>query len=859
MTRSSRIALLLLPLLLPLALTFYAWSTVSRFSAERQSTQFAELADEGEKALLYRVESYQKALLGGAGLFAASQYVSRAEWRRYVQAVDLKRNYPGINGFGWIDDVPQDQLAGFVERMRAEGEPAFAIHPRLEGADSFIITYIEPQQQNLPALGLNIAFEAHRRAAALWARDSGRATITRRIQLVQDPTHGVGFLLLMPIYDELLPRETLEQRRAAFRGWIFTSLIGNAFLAGLTHSHGLTLNLSLYDNGGDGSAEGLIYSSRPADARTPLYRVAKTITVGQQRWGMVWESTPMFEQAVSTYEPTLVLVGGVLLTTLFGCFLVVVARRAETVQQLVHERTLQLQQSQEALRASEATLRSAMEHASIGMALVAPSGELLEANPALCNLLGYQLEEALAAGPVKLTHPEDRARDIELARQALEGGAQEYQFEKRYLHKSGRVINAVLNVSLVRAADGTPQYFVAQVLDITQRKEMDRMKSEFISTVSHELRTPLTSIRGSLGLIAAGALGRLPQKLESMIRIAHSNSERLVRIINDILDIEKIESGKLELYPRKVPLGSFLKLAVEANEAYGAKFSVRFVLEEGSEHLEVMADHDRLMQVMSNLLSNAAKFSPSGSQVMVRAYRRGGNARVEVEDRGTGIPEEFRGRIFEKFAQADSSATRRFEGTGLGLAITRQLVEAMGGRIGFDTETGRGTTFHFELPNLATSFDHTVTDTAALRVLLCGDDGEGASDTQLHRVLHVEDDADLGNVIQAALAGKADVVTTATLHAARSRLRHEEFSLIVIDLTLPDGDGLKLLDDLGKLQPPVPVVILSASEVPREVRQRVAATLVKSRMSEARIVETILSLLRQGREARDAPNKDVAL
>src|SRR5262249_48115313 len=157
--------------------------------------------------------------------------------------------------------------------------------------------------------------------------------------------------------------------------------------------------------------------------------------------------------------------------------------------------------------------------------------------------------------------------------------------------------------------------------NIAHRREMDRLKREFISTVSHELRTPLTSIRGSLGLVDAGALGSLPEKARAMVRIAHQNSERLVRIINDILDVAKIESGKLELHFQQIPVGAFLRQALEENAAYGEKFRVTFVLESAPEQAQVHADPDRLMQVMTNLLSNAAKFSPAGAQVQVRAQQ----------------------------------------------------------------------------------------------------------------------------------------------------------------------------------------------------------------------------------------------
>jgi signal transduction histidine kinase len=436
---------------------------------------------------------------------------------------------------------------------------------------------------------------------------------------------------------------------------------------------------------------------------------------------------------------------------------------------------------------------------------------------------------------VVLTGLDDEA----VATQALQEGAQDY-LVKGQIHAQ----------MLVRALRHSIERKRMQVETEQVRRLQLQLRDEFISTVSHELRTPLTSIRGGLGLIEAGVLGKLPEKAEAMVKIALQNSERLVRIINDILDVEKIKSGGLEMRIESMPLTAFLQEAITVNQSYGVKYQVRFELEDSTSNIEIAGDPDRLMQVMSNLMSNAAKFSPAGAVVHVRALERDGHVRVEVQDYGTGIPEAFRNRVFEKFAQADSSSSRRFEGTGLGLSITRQLLEAMGGTIGFTTEVGQGTTFYFNLPQAGQTLQMAridpLTDTQRCRVLIFGDNTEESRERiSTPRVLHVEDDVDLSHVIQVALTGNADVVLASTLEHAEALLRETPFALLLLDMGLPDGSGLTLLERLPSITThPMPVVILSASEVSREVEQRVAAALVKSRVSEAHIVQTILSLVK---------------
>uniref|UniRef100_UPI003FA70736 ATP-binding protein n=1 Tax=Polaromonas sp. TaxID=1869339 RepID=UPI003FA70736 len=234
--------------------------------------------------------------------------------------------------------------------------------------------------------------------------------------------------------------------------------------------------------------------------------------------------------------------------------------------------------------------------------------------------------------------------------------------------------------------------------DVTEFKRIDRMKSEFFSTVSHELRTPLTSIRGSLSLLTGGVAGELPAVAKNLAGIASINCERLIRLINDILDIEKIESGKMRFELQPVELQPLLAQALAANEGFAGLHNVKLALDAPADAVVVNVDSDRLTQVITNLLSNAVKFSPLQTPVQVRLLRADGRVRVEVNDHGSGIPQEFRERIFQKFLQADSSDTPKKGDTGLGLSISQAIIERMGGRMGLSSEVGAGTTFFFELP-----------------------------------------------------------------------------------------------------------------------------------------------------------------
>lgn len=261
--------------------------------------------------------------------------------------------------------------------------------------------------------------------------------------------------------------------------------------------------------------------------------------------------------------------------------------------------------------------------------------------------------------------------------------------------KNGCVFPIELNVSPINSK--LEKGVVAVIRDITERQRIDKMKDEFISTVSHELRTPLTSIRGSLGLISGGTFGEIPEQIDNMLNVANNNTERLLLLINDILDIQKIESGEMLFHYEKIDITELVEQAIGDNKAYGDQYDVTFKITDTVPDAHIKADKHRLMQVMANLLSNAAKFSLQGSQVEIStAISNDNRIRVSVTDHGSGIPENFLIKVFDKFTQSDSSDTRQKGGTGLGLNVSKSIVEKMHGFIGVKSTEGEGSTFWFE-------------------------------------------------------------------------------------------------------------------------------------------------------------------
>jgi PAS domain S-box-containing protein len=242
--------------------------------------------------------------------------------------------------------------------------------------------------------------------------------------------------------------------------------------------------------------------------------------------------------------------------------------------------------------------------------------------------------------------------------------------------------------------------FIGIVRDITERKRLDKLKSEFVSTVSHELRTPLTAIHGSLKLIESGVVGDIPEGVQKLISMAQKNSTRLIVLINDLLDVEKLKAGKLVLNVETVDLAQLVNQAIQDNESFALSYQVSFVMKEVPHSIFVNADPLRLTQVITNLLSNAAKFSNQSKLVDIRIKIDDKKVKVEVQDYGTGLAQEFEQDVFKPFSQANNGNTRQQGGTGLGLHISKSLMEQMQGEIGFTTEKDKGSTFWITLPIL---------------------------------------------------------------------------------------------------------------------------------------------------------------
>ncbi|MFA9274364.1 MAG: two-component regulator propeller domain-containing protein [Candidatus Aquirickettsiella gammari] len=368
-------------------------------------------------------------------------------------------------------------------------------------------------------------------------------------------------------------------------------------------------------------------------------------------------------------------------------------RLESLVAERLHELTAQQQLNRESAERMQAILQNAAD-----AILTTDHNWIIEScNRAGLQLFGWSVDRinglpfsALCADEVR-----DNLMQIATGKDFAKTGYGEMELQQ--LRADGSVFLAELSLS--GFADAGQRKFILIVRDITEQRRVERMKTQFVSTVSHELRTPLTAIRGGLGLMVSGVTGTLPPAAEKLGQIALNNAERLGRLINDLLDMQKIEANMMDFNFQRLPLYVLVDDVLESNQAFAQRLGVSLVLESDIPALALRVDRDRFAQVMANLLSNACKYSPPAGQVKLRlTLREESILRIEVIDRGPGIPASFSERIFQKFSQADASDTRAKDGTGLGLTIAKEMVEKMDGKIGFYANPLGGTIFFVEFP-----------------------------------------------------------------------------------------------------------------------------------------------------------------
>ncbi len=452
----------------------------------------------------------------------------------------------------------------------------------------------------------------------------------------------------------------------------------------------------------------------------------------------------------------------------------------------------ELHVANERLRTSRHQFKEVLENSPVPLAMLDEDGFFVRVNQALTKLAGYSEKDLVGRNFQTLIYDEDLKDILRALTRMRTEDLDLLKVETRCIDKSGRVIWMLLSVSRVRDYTVDGGVFIAQFVDISQRKETEKNNREFFANMSHELRTPLTSVKGAIDLVMGTASSQLPENVRGLLNIAQGNSERLAKLLNDLLDLEKVSTDRMQFNYAVHNIADIVTEAVNAATPIAETANVRFETKLPPDGLYAWIDAQRLEQVLFNLLSNAVKYSDAGQAVTVSLLERDGNASISVKDCGPGIPASYHDKVFQPFSQADSSATREKGGTGLGLSIAKSLVETMGGKIDFESAEGRGTEFWVCLPNGQVSV---MSDSAAPV-----------------RVLHVQSDKIFAGLLEGWLGSACKVTNVGSVVSALAKLGHDDFDALILNRVAAGVESDALLCHLREKYPHVAIVSLSKED-----------------------------------------------
>jgi signal transduction histidine kinase/CHASE1-domain containing sensor protein/CheY-like chemotaxis protein len=825
--RSRRVLLPYLLLLVGLLFTVIVYYYFAKLTFEQDQSRFQKTVQELHDRIRLKVETSIALLRAGTGLFAASEDVSVDEFNKFVQQFDLEKNYPGIQGIGYARIFSPADKDALVKRARAEVRPDFHVWPDNPRNEYTAIVYLQPSnERNDQALGYDMSTDPVRRDAMERARDSGLPAASGPVRLIQelkDPAPQRGFLIYTPVYRHGAATETVEQRRAAITGYVYSPYRIDDFLSPITATENYDVNFQVYDGTQiieSSFLQGARDNPPPSDLR---FTENKSLSVAGRSWTISYAIKPAFEHGSGRPLLKYTIITGVLLSLLFFA-----VTRAE-----VQARS-RAEQAAEELRQSEAAITEANERA------LSEYVRLLERISSLSQVLGTARElNTIFRGLREFTNVSvpcdgffvslyDAVRDV---RTACYGWGDGKEVDVSQLppmpvtavgpnSRAVRTGEVIITNDYMRATRGTPAVIVgpdnglrpqsslavpmavmgriigtievqsyqpgaylpehgtamsmaanltAVAIENVRLLKLERTARE-VAEESNRLKDEFlatvshelrTPLTAILGWSRLLEEGSLEENVaQTAIETISRNAKAQAQIVDDILDVSRIITGNLYIDLHPIEVAPVVQNAINVVRPTADAKGIKIETQIDNTPAVISGDANRLQQVIWNLLSNAVKFTNSGGRVQVKVSQANSAVEISVTDTGQGIRREFLPYVFDRFSQADSTTTRHHGGLGLGLAIARHLVEIHGGTIRAASRgEGEGATFTITLPLIEAVAKKG--EPVPRAVAAVAENGLAGVSQLLSgvNVLLVDDDSDTLNVMATALAGRQANVT----------------------------------------------------------------------------------------------------
>ncbi len=774
-------------LIISISVSVLFWSMYDASLRARAEQVFSARTDTIITQLTESMQDNEQLLRGSVGLFNASSEVRRDEWRHYVEALNVKKNYPYIQGIGFSQWIPSAEMERHIRTVRAEGFFDYTVRPAGNRSAYTSIIYLEPfDWRNQRAFGYDMFSEPVRRNAMAQARDSGETTIAARVTLVQETDSDVqhGMLMYVPVYRQGARIDSLEARRLALLGFSYSPIRIRDFVYGSLKKMPPDIAFELHA-GSSGTADSLMFSSIDAektqlpDAYEPMFTSKKSFEAYGVNWLINFKSLPPFRAETQRSASYAVLAGGIFISLL----LTLITRMLNNAHARAVEYSRAVTESEERFKA--------LSDATFGGIVIHDKGLILDCNKGLSDLTGFSQDELIGMNGLELIAPE--SLDTVLAN--IRSGY-EQTYEVTGLRKDGSRYPLAIRGKNIIYKGRTAR--VIEFRDITERKKVEnalaqardaaesanQSKSRFLANMSHEIRTPLNGIIGMTQLLEMEALNSEQREYVQSISLCSKN---LLSLINDILDLSKVEAGKIELETISFNLRQSLNEVTLTQKSIIFSKGLKLKIETAEDiPAMLLGDPLRIKQILLNLLGNAVKFTSQGgitiTAQLIEQFEGSVLVQISVRDTGSGIAPDALDKIFLPFEQEETTTTRTYGGTGLGLTISQQLAELMGGRITVESTQGVGSCFTVTLPFAVcpTEPESAETDATTLR------SWHGPA----LRVLYAEDDR-INTKYGVALLKKLGMTVEAVENGREclERLNREPFDLVLMDIRMPVMSG----------------------------------------------------------------------
>ena len=808
---------------------------VGRWHEERRMGAFERDAQSASMLLKAQLVESLQALKALRGILIASDGIHEAD----IAGAMHDWLGPGqLVGVGWAEWMQRDLVTSFESRAHTAGSlgyrvfdaPASVPDPR---ADVFAIRFIEPMSPaNLQLIGLNEMSIAASRAALERSRASAEAVATAGFVWPESGANGTG-----PVNVGVFQVLFGPQRGAAPLGAAFVTLRPEDQVRAVQAGIPAYLQLCIVD----------VSPGEPPQQRPERHRLAgpaacETAATGPSRStqmvyaGRHWELRAFAAAAAlpdgRDADVWLFAIVGLLSTAMLGGFLLVTTGRARRIEIAVRERTAALEaevrereRAETALRESEQRFRNILNNVPMGICYTDLLGNVKQSNPRFRDMVGYGEEELLSLTAADFTHPDDRALDLQLSSQLIRGEVPMYRRHKRYVTANGTVLQVQTTVTLLRDAFGAPRRLVGVIEDVTEHMKLEeaerareaaeasnRAKSEFLSRMSHELRTPLNAMLGFAQLLELDPRNPLNAVQRPWVVQIQQAGWHLLEMINDVLDLSRIESGNLRLSAETLPLDALIESTRAMVQGEADRRGITITHDRRSHPPSALGDATRVKQILTNLLTNAVKYNADGGSVEIATRQVTEQAvEISVTDSGLGMTETQLQQLFEPFNRLGREKSS-LQGTGIGLVISQRLAELMGGSLTARSVAGVGSTFTLTLPSevdpdtVRSEFDLLTQEPA---------------DYQRRLVHYVEDNETNVEVMRGILAQRPQVELEVSVTGldGLAAIRARQPDLILLDMHLPDISGMELLRHF-KADPDlaaIPVVVVSADALPEQV------------------------------------------